>query len=267
MHTADWVITEAGFGFDLGAEKFFDSKCVEAGLDPVAVVLVATVRALKMHGGVPVKELGQTNPQAVAKGLGNLEKHIESVRLFGKEPIVAINQFGTDTDDEKEVIHSFCKKMGVRVAISDHFSRGGIGAKALAEAVVEVGNKGSESFVPLYERADDVVDKIRKVAQKMYGANDVVLTRPASRDLKLIQRLNLTQLPICIAKTQSSLSDDPKRPGRPTNFNVTVRRIRLNAGAGFLVVLTGDIMRMPGLPKVPQAVDVDYRDGVIVGVG
>ena len=267
MHSADWVITEAGFGFDLGAEKFFDIKCVEAGLDPVAVVLVATVRALKMHGGVPVKELGQTNPQAVAKGLGNLEKHIESVRLFGKEPIVAINQFGTDTDDEKEVIRAFCEQMGVRVAISDHFSRGGIGAERLAEAVIEVGNQGSEPFIPLYERSDDVVDKIRKVAQKMYGAKDIVLTRPALRDLKLIQRLNLTQLPICIAKTQSSLSDDPKRPGRPTDFEVTVRRIRLNAGAGFLVVLTGDIMRMPGLPKVPQAVDVDYRDGVIVGVG
>jgi formate--tetrahydrofolate ligase len=267
MHCADWTITEAGFGFDLGAEKFFDIKCVEAGLDPAAVVMVATVRALKMHGGVPVKELGSPDPDAVARGLVNLEKHIESVRQFGKEAVVAINQFGTDTSDETAVIYEFCQKIGVRTAISDHFARGGAGAEDLASAVLEVAGQPGAPFTPLYAREDGVIEKIRAVAQKMYGADDIVLTRPAKRDLKLIQRLNLNNLPICIAKTQSSLSDDPRRPGRPTNFKVTVRRIRLNTGAGFLVVLTGDIMRMPGLPRHPQANDISLRDGRIVGVG
>lgn len=267
LHHADWVITEAGFGCDLGAEKFFDIKCVEAGLDPAAVVLVATVRALKMHGGVPLKELGITNAAAVESGLCNLEKHIESVRLFGKEPIIAINQFSTDTPEEMNVIYNFCERLGVKGAISDHFARGGEGAEKLARAVVEVANANNTPFKPIYDRADPPVEKIRKVAQNIYGANDIVLTSDAQRDLKLIQRLNLTHLPICVAKTQSSLSDDPKKPGRPTNFDVTIRRIRINTGAGFLVVLTGDIMRMPGLPRVPQAKDVDYQNGEIIGVG
>ena len=261
MHCADWAITEAGFGFDLGAEKFFDIKCRGAKLDTAAVVLVATIRALKMHGGKRSKAaLAVPDAAAVARGLPNLTKHIENIQQFCEPPVVAINRFAQDTDEEIAVVRAHCAELGVPFAVSDHFARGGEGALDLARQIIEHAEKKDKSFCPLYCSDDTVEDKVRKVAQKMYGADDVVFTKTAQRDLKDIRRLGYADLPICIAKTQSSLSDEPRLRGRPENFEVTVRSIRINAGAGFLVVLTGDIMRMPGLPKVPQAWQVDLLD-------
>ncbi|MCB9674367.1 MAG: formate--tetrahydrofolate ligase [Alphaproteobacteria bacterium] len=266
LHLADWCITEAGFGFDLGAEKFFDIKCRLAGLNPSAVVLVATIRALKMHGGVELDALSQPDAAAVERGLGNLEKHLESVLAFGARPIVALNRFAADTDAEIAVVRAACDRLGVPFEESDHHARGGAGAEALARRVVEVGTPEAKPFTPLYALSDKVPDKIRKVAQKMYGARDIELTSEARNSLRRIAKLGYADLPICIAKTQSSLSDDPKLRGRPRDFTVTVRDVKLNAGAGFLVVLTGNILRMPGLPKVPQAEHMDVVDGRIVGV-
>jgi len=261
MHCADWAITEAGFGFDLGAEKFFDIKCRGAKIDTAAVVLVATVRALKMHGGKRSKAaLAVPDAAAVARGLPNLTKHIENIQQFCEPPVVAINRFEQDTDEEIAVVRAHCAELGVPFAVSDHFARGGEGAMDLAREIIEHAERKEKSFCPLYCSDDPVEDKVRKVAQKMYGADDVVFTKTAQRDLKDIRRLGYAELPICIAKTQSSLSDDPRLRGRPEHFEVTVSSIRINAGAGFLVVLTGDIMRMPGLPKVPQAWQVDLLD-------
>ena len=268
MHCADWAITEAGFGFDLGAEKFFDIKCRGAKLDTAAVVLVATVRALKMHGGKRSKAaLAKPDPAAVARGLPNLTKHIENIQAFCEPPVVAINRFAQDTDAEIAVVREHCEQLGVPFAVSDHFARGGEGAMELARQVMAHAERKAEPFCPLYCDEDSVEDKVRKVAQKMYGADDVVFSKTAQRDLKDIRRLGYHALPICIAKTQSSLSDDPGLRGRPQHFDVTVASIRINAGAGFLVVLTGDIMRMPGLPKVPQAWQVDLlHDGEVDGL-
>ena len=261
MHCADWAITEAGFGFDLGAEKFFDIKCRGAKLDTAAVVLVATIRALKMHGGKRSKAaLAVPDPAAVERGLPNLTKHIENIQQFCEPPVVAINRFGPDTDEEIEVVRAHCEALGVPFAVSDHFARGGEGAMELARQVIEHAEKKDKAFCPLYCSDDKVEDKIRKVAQKMYGADNVVFSKTAQRDLSDVRRLGYGKLPICIAKTQSSLSDDPRLRGRPEHFDVTVASIRINAGAGFLVVLTGDIMRMPGLPKEPQAWQVDLLD-------
>jgi formate--tetrahydrofolate ligase len=266
LHLADWVITEAGFAFDLGAEKFFDIKCVGAGLDTAAVVLVATIRALKMHGGVSLPEVAREDPGAVARGLPNLDKHIENIRHFGEPPVVALNRFTTDSDAEVDVVRRRCAYLGVPFAVSDHFERGGEGAIQLARAVMAHAEKRSNPFTPLYDWGEPVPDKILKVAQKMYGARNVLFTKQAERDLATIRRHGYESLPICIAKTQSSLSDDPKLAGRPTDFDVTVRAIQINAGAGFLVVLTGDILRMPGLPRIPLAESIDLRDGEIVGM-
>ncbi|MEZ4320498.1 MAG: formate--tetrahydrofolate ligase [Myxococcota bacterium] len=266
LHLADWCITEAGFGFDLGAEKFLDIKCRVAGLEPAAVVIVATVRALKMHGGVELDALTEPNPDAVRKGLGNLEKHLESVGHFGARPIVALNRFYADTDAEIAVVRGFCEQLGVPFAESDHFARGGEGAEALAKLLVQVASEPGPAVKPLYALEDRVTDKITAIATKVYGANKVVFTREAEADLRRIRRLGFANLPICMAKTHSSLSDDPKLRGRPTDFDVTVRSIRINAGAGFLVALTGDILRMPGLPRVPQSEHMDVVDGRIVGV-
>lgn len=267
LHHSDWVITEAGFGGDLGAEKFFNIKCVEAGLNPAVVVLVATVRALKMHGGVSKKDLNPPNPSAVRAGLCNLEKHIENVRSFGKHPVVAINQFANDTEEELKEIQTLCGTLGVRCALSNHFAEGGAGAEALAHAVIDAAGQPLNPLAPTYTREQSPTEKIRQIATSIYGADDISLTTEARRDLRLIERLGLTHLPVCMAKTQSSLSDDPKKPGRPIGFTVSVRRIRINTGAGFLVVLTGNIMRMPGLPKVPQAKEVTVTDGHIEGIG
>ncbi len=267
MHLADWTITEAGFGFDLGAEKFLDIKCVQAGLDPAAIVVVATIRALKMHGGVKRKQLKLEDVGAVSAGLPNLHKHLESAAIFGKPAVVAINRFATDTDAEVAVVGSFCDSIGVRWAVSDHHGRGGEGAVDLARAVIATARKPTAPFTPAYERSDSVADKISSVATKIYGADGVALSVQARRDIKRIGELGLSHLPICIAKTQSSLSDNPKLRCRPTGFTINVAEIRLNAGAGFLVVMTGEIMRMPGLPRRPQANAIDLtEDGSIIGI-
>jgi len=268
MHLADWTVTEAGFGFDLGAEKFFDIKCQSAELDVVAVVIVATVRALKVHGGIKTRaELTIPSPERVRGGLTNLERHIESARNFGKEPLIAINQFATDSEEELQVILDFCTENGIAHALSDHHARGGEGALKLARTLVEVAAQSSKPLQPMYGWDEPVETKIQAVAQRVYGASGVVLTPEAKRDLKQVESLGFEGLPICIAKTQNSLSDNPRLRGRPTDFEITVRRIIVNAGAGFLVVLTGDIMRMPGLPRVPQAEHMDVVDGTVVGIG
>ena len=269
LHLADWAITEAGFGFDLGAEKFYDIKCRGADLDTAAVVLVATVRALKMHGSrrrLRKGDLDAPDPAAVARGLPNLTKHVENIGHFCEPPVVALNRFASDTEEEIEVVRAHCRALGVPFAVSDHHARGGEGALELARTVIAHAEKTSDPFCPLYLLEDPVTDKIRKVAQAMYGAEGIVLTREAKRDLRDIERLGFQELPICIAKTQSSLSDDPRQRGRPQGFTVTVRSILPNAGAGFLVVLTGDIMRMPGLPRRPQAESIDVVDGCIIGI-
>jgi formate--tetrahydrofolate ligase len=263
LHCADWAVTEAGFGFDLGAEKFFDIKCRSAGLDTDAVVLVATVRALAMHGGAAAG--GAAGAEAVRRGLPNLDKHIESIRQFGESPVVALNRFGTDTEEEIAMVRQRCAELGVPFAVSDHFARGGAGAEDLARSVmahVEVGRP----YRPLYALDQPVEAKILAVARAMYGASGVRFTAQARRDLEAVERLGFASLPVCIAKTAASLSDDPGRRGRPEGFEVTVREIQINAGAGFLVVLTGDILRMPGLPRQPRAEAIDLCDGRIVGV-
>ena len=270
MHLAEWTLTEAGFGFDLGAEKFFDIKCRVADLDPDGVVLVATVRALKMHGGKDKANLAQPDPGAVEGGLPNLEKHIESVQKFGKPVIVALNRFGTDTEAEIDIIAKRCKALGAAFEVSDHHAHGGKGAEALAKLVIQ--NFGGEDvgkgvgLRPLYPLDAPVVDKIKAVARAMYGARDAAFTKAAEKDLRELERLGFSHLPVCIAKAPSSLSDDPLLRGRPHDFEVTVRNIVINSGAGFLVVLTGDIMRMPGLPRKPLAESIDVVDGRIVGL-
>jgi len=266
LHLGDWAITEAGFAFDLGAEKFLDIKCRASGLDVAAVVLVATVRALKFHGGRPLEALAQADPGAVAAGLPNLEKHVENIRLFGEQPIVALNRFATDAPEEIEVVRRRCEELGVPFAVSDHFARGGDGALDLARAVVGFAEREHQPFRPLYPLEASLPDKVFTVASKMYGACQVVFTRQAERDLEDLRRLGYEGLPVCIAKTQSSLSDDPKLRGRPEDFEVTVRSLHLAAGAGFVVVMTGEILRMPGLPKKPLAESLDLVDGRVVGL-
>ncbi len=266
MGLADWTITEAGFGMDLGAEKFFDIKCVGAGLDPSVVVCVATVRALKYHGGLSLKELTKPNAVAVAAGLANLEKHLETVAAFGKPAVVALNRFEADTDKEIDVVRRRCAALGVRFAVSDHYMRGGDGAVDLAKEIMAAADEDTGHFSPSYQPGDTIQDKIRGIARRAYGANDVHFDRTALIAIKGITKLGYGHLPICVAKTQSSLSDNPRLRGRPTDFDITVSSVKINAGAGFLVVLTGDIMRMPGLPRRPQAADIDVVDGQIVGV-
>jgi formate--tetrahydrofolate ligase len=265
VHLSDWAITEAGFGFDLGAEKFFDIKCRNAGLDTAAVVLVATLRALKMHGGVRRKELMNPDPDAVERGLPNLEKHIENIGLFGEVPIVALNRFASDSDDEIETVRKRCSALGVPFAVTDHHARGGQGAVELARTVMTHAERDSP-FKPLYELEDSIPDKVLAVGQKMYGARSVSFTRQAERDIEQANRLGYSDLPICIAKTPASLSDDPRLRGRPVDFEITVRAVQINAGAGFLVVLTGDILRMPGLPRRPLAERIDLVNGEIIGL-
>jgi formate--tetrahydrofolate ligase len=264
---ADWVVTEAGFGFDLGAEKFFDIKCRTAGLDTAAVVLVASVRALKRHGGVSKKEeLATPDPAAVERGLGNLRKHVENIRAFGEPPVVAINRFASDTDVEIAVVRRACEALEVPCAVAEVFSSGGEGGRELARAVVEHAERKSHPFTPLYELDAPVKEKIAIVARRMYGATTVEYTKAAERDLKEIERLGQAGLPICMAKTPSSLTDDPQVVGRPESFDITVRNVLLAAGAGFVVPLLGEIIRMPGLPVVPQAERMDLVDGKVVGL-
>lgn len=263
---ADWAITEAGFGFDLGAEKFFDIKCLSAGLDTAAVVLVATVRALKLHGGVDRTDLDTPDPAAVERGIGNLEKHIESIRTFCEPPVVALNRFPTDTDEEIEVVRRAAEEAGAPFAVSEVFARGGDGGIELAEAVIEYAEQKSKPFCPLYDWSEPVKAKMLKIARAMYGAREVVWTREAERDLAQVRKLGYEGLPLCVAKTQKSLSDDPRLLGRPEDFEITVRQLILAAGAGYLVPLLGDIIRMPGLPALPQAESMDLIDGKVEGL-
>ncbi len=266
LSLADWVVTEAGFGFDLGAEKFFDIKCASAGLDTAAVVLVATIRALKRHGGVPKASLEVPDPGAVERGLPNLAKHLESIRDFGEVPVVALNRFATDTGDEIAVVRRACAEGGAPFAVCEAFARGGEGAVELASEVLAHAERRSTPFRPLYARSDPPKEKMAKIARHMYGADDVDWTREAERDLGEAIRLGYGDLPLCVAKTQMSLSDDPSVVGRPAGFDVTVRGVLLAAGAGYLVPLLGEILRMPGLPTTPQAERIDLVDGTIVGI-
>jgi formate--tetrahydrofolate ligase len=265
LQLADWAITEAGFGFDLGAEKFFDIKCRSAGLETAAVVLVATIRALKMHGGRSLRDLAEPDPQAVERGLPNLEKHVENIRHFGEVPVVALNRFAGDGHEEIDVVRRRCEALDVPFAVSDHHARGGEGAQELARAVIAHAER-EHAFEPLYDLEDSIDAKVLAVARKMYGADGVVFTPQARRDLAEAERLGYGSLPVCIAKTPASLSDDARLRGRPGGFEVTVRSVQINAGAGFLVVLTGDILRMPGLPRRPLAEQIDLRDGRITGL-
>jgi formate--tetrahydrofolate ligase len=266
MHLADWTVTEAGFGFDLGAEKFFDIKCRSARIDTAAVVLVATIRALKLHGGIKAATLEQPDPDAVERGLPNLDKHVENIGYFCERPIVALNKFEDDAEEEIQVVRRRCDELGIPFTVTDHFTRGGEGAEGLARTVIDNAERTSKPFRPLYDLTDTVPDKIQAVATKMYGARAIYFTKTAARDLKDIDRLGYSNLPVCIAKTPSSLSDDPKLHGRPKDFQITVEAIRINAGAGFLVALTGDIIRMPGLPRRPRAESIDVEDGRIIGL-
>lgn len=267
MKLADYTITEAGFGADLGAEKFFDIKCRYAGLKPDAVVIVATVRALKMHGGVPKTELTVPNVEAVKKGLVNLEKHIENVKKFGVPLVVAINIFAQDTAEELEAVREHCAKHGVNVALSDVFARGGEGGIELAKEVITLAESGKADFKPLYADAMSLKEKIETIAKEIYGADGVNYSKNAEKALKEFTEMGYGSLPVCMAKTQYSFSDDPALLGRPSGFKITIKDCRIAAGAGFVVVLTGDIMTMPGLPKVPAAEKIDVSDdGVISGL-
>jgi formate--tetrahydrofolate ligase len=265
LHGADWVLTEAGFGADLGMEKFFDIKCRSAGLEVAAVVVVATARALKMHGGVDKKGLDARDPAAVERGLANLEKHLENVRAFGKRPIVALNRFANDDPDELVVIARRCGELGVPCAESRHFAEGGAGAEALARLLLQHAETTPTPIRPVYPLEASPAEKIRAIARTIYGARDVSFGKDALRTLADVEKLGLSRLPICMAKTQYSFSDDPTKLGRPRDFVLDVRAIEIAAGAGFLVALTGEMMRMPGLPKVPRAKDLDLKDGRIVG--
>ncbi len=254
LSCAEYAVTEAGFAFDLGAEKFMDIKCRCSGLAPDAIVLVATIRALKMHGGMDKKQLDTPDAAAVRRGLPNLEAHIESARRFGRPVTVAINLFAaTDTAEEIAVVQELCAQMGVNCAVANVFEKGGEGAKELAQTVVQSMQEHTSTFHPLYELDIPVEERMRIIATSIYGAKDVVLTRAAQKKLALLDKNGLTALPVCMAKTQNSLSDDPSLIGRPTGFTITVRDFEIANGAGFLVALCGDIMRMPALPKVPAA--------------
>lgn len=267
LKLADYTITEAGFGADLGAEKFFDIKCRYAGLKPDAVVLVATVRALKMHGGVPKTDLATPDVEAVKRGLVNLEKHIENIKQYGLPLVVAINAFAQDTPEELEAIRSHCAAHGVNVALSEVFAKGGEGGIELAKEVVALATSGKADFKLLYGEELSLKEKIETIAKKIYGAVGVNYTKEANNALKDFEKMGYGHLPVCMAKTQYSFSDDPALLGRPEGFEITIKNCRIAAGAGFVVVLTGDIMTMPGLPKVPAAEKIDVSDdGVISGL-
>lgn len=267
LKLADYTITEAGFGADLGAEKFFDIKCRYAGLKPDAVVLVATVRALKMHGGVPKTDLATPDVEAVKRGIVNLEKHIENIKQYGLPLVVAINAFAQDTPEELEAIRSHCAAHGVNVALSEVFAKGGEGGIELAKEVVALSTSGKADFKLLYGEELSLKEKIETIAKKIYGAVGVNYTKEANNALKDFEKMGYGHLPVCMAKNQYSFSDDPALLGRPEGFEITIKNCRIAAGAGFVVVLTGDIMTMPGLPKVPAAEKIDVSDdGVISGL-
>ncbi len=267
MSYSEYTVTEAGFGFDLGAEKFFDIKCQSAGLKPKAVVLTATIRALKYHGGADLKSLTDPNVEALQKGLPNLEKHLENITKFRVTPVIAINKFTSDSDAEIDIIKDFAASKGVRVALVEVWEKGGEGAIELAKCVIDVVKENESNFKPLYRWESQVTDKIETIATEIYGAKHVDYSSKAKANLKVITNLGLDHLPVCIAKTQKSLSDNPKLLGRPKDFILTVREIEIAAGAGFLIPITGDIMRMPGLPAHPASEGIDVNEnGEITGL-
>jgi len=267
MSYSDYTVTEAGFGFDLGAEKFFDIKCQSAGISPSVVVLTTTIRALKYHGGAELKSLKEPNVAALEKGIPNMEKHLENIRQFGVRPVIAINRFVSDTEEEIAVVQEVADRLGVEVAVAEVWAKGGKGALDLAKKVISLAEKNNTPFTPLYNWETDVQSKIETIATKIYGAQHVDYSPKAKKDLKRISQLGLENLPVCIAKTQKSLSDNPVLLGRPKDFIITVREIEIAAGAGFLIPITGNIMRMPGLPAHPASENIDIsNEGEISGL-
>jgi formate--tetrahydrofolate ligase len=267
LSLSDYVVTEAGFGFDLGAEKFFDIKCGYSGLSPKVVVLVATIRALKYHGGAELSKLKEPDTDTLKNGLSNLEKHIENIQAFGICAVVAINKFATDSDEELEIVREHSRIMGIDAVVADVWGKGGQGALDLAEKVTQVAARCKNVFKPMYDWEWDIPKKVETIAKKIYGAFAVDFTKKALSDLERIRQLGLENLPVCIAKTQKSLSDNPDLLGRPKDFIVTVREIEIASGAGFVIPITGDIMRMPGLPATPAAENIDIDDeGNITGL-
>lgn len=268
MKLADYVITEAGFGADLGAEKFLDIKCRKAGIEPAAVVIVATVRALKMHGGLAKTELNEINLDALEKGLPNLLKHIENINeVFGLPSVVAINKFPTDDESELKLVAEKCQELGVNVVLSDVWGHGGAGGEELAKEVVRLAETVESDFHYAYETDSSLEEKIQAVVQKVYGGDGVSYSKVAKRELAKLARLGFSELPVCMAKTQYSFSDDPSLLGRPSGFDIEVSNVKVSAGAGFVVVYTGAVMTMPGLPKVPAANKIDVTaEGVITGL-
>jgi len=268
LKLADYVVTEAGFGADLGAEKFLDIKCRVAGLRPDAVVIVATVRALKYNGGVPKAELNKENLEALKKGIPNLLKHVENITVkFGLPAVVAINAFPTDTEAELNLVKEECKRYNVNAVVSQVWAKGGEGGLDLAREVLRLIEEGENNFKHIYDLDMGLKDKIRTIAREIYGADDVEFSAAASREIENLENIGFRNVPVCIAKTQYSLSDDAKKLGRPTGFNMSVRNVKISAGAGFLVALTGEIMTMPGLPKKPAAESIDVdANGRITGL-
>lgn len=267
MTFGDYAITEAGFGADLGAEKFFDIKCRKAGLSPKLTVLVVTAQALKMHGGIDVTEIKQPHPDGIRQGMANMDKHIANMQAFGQTVVVCINRFPDDTDEELQLVQEHCQKLGVGCAVNTAYSDGGKGAEALAQLVVDtIAEHPSAPLKLLYSDDESVEEKVRKVAQRIYGADDIILTPAAKKKLAHIAALGFAHFPVCIAKTQYSFSEDAKAYGVPSHFNVTIRDFVINAGAEMIVAIAGDIMRMPGLPKNPQAERVYVENGVIQGL-
>lgn len=267
LKLGDYVITEAGFGADLGAEKFFDIKCRYAGLKPDCVVIVATVRALKMNGGVAKDNLAEENLEALNAGSSNLIRHIENVAKFGVPSVVAINRFPTDTEAELELLDKICEEYGVKVVLSEVFAKGAEGGMELAEEVIRICEEGKADFKPLYDLELSIEEKMEKIAKEIYRADGVDFTAAAQKQIKELAKLGYDKLPICVAKTQYSFSDDATLLGAPTGFRITVRELKVSAGAGFIVALTGSIMTMPGLPKVPAANGMDVlSDGTIIGL-
>ena len=266
LKCADYVVTEAGFGADLGAEKFFDIKCRLAGLKPDAIVIVATVRALKMNGGVPKDALGTENLDALKQGAANLEKHIENIGKFGVPAVVAVNVFPTDTEAELLLLEDLCARLGAQCARSEVWAKGGAGGLALADAVEDALGRTAD-FHPIYDAKKSIAEKIEIIAREIYGADGVDFTPEAQKQMAEMETLGMTETPVCMAKTQYSLSDNPALLGRPAGFRITVRELRASCGAGFVVALTGNILTMPGLPKVPAAMGMDItEDGVITGL-
>lgn len=267
MTFSDYVVTEAGFGSDLGAEKFFNIVCGYSNFSPHAMVLVATVRAIKFHGGVGKEDLQKPNVSAVEKGFENLQKHIENMKLFGIPSVISLNKFVTDSDEELDLVKKLCESQGVQIAISEGWEKGGKGMIDLAEKAAAIADQTKNRFVPVYDWSAPVTEKIEAIAKKVYGARLVDFLPKAKQNLKKIERIGLSDKPICMAKTQNSLSDDAKRLGRPRDFVLTVREIEVAAGAGFVIPITGDILRMPGLPAQPAALSMDINnEGVISGL-